>query len=106
MSEEINARLSVVEVELINLKDTLKEFKEDTKKVTEIVFEVKTHLDKQNGILPSIKQCIERVESRLDRVETIDEKVALVATKVKILWGVIAVIGAALVTSVVKILVF
>ena len=58
MSEEINARLSVVEVELINFKDTLKEFKEDTKKVTEIVFEVKTHLDKQNGILPSIKQYI------------------------------------------------
>ena len=106
MSEEINTRLSVVEVELTNLKDVLKEFKQDAKKVTEIVFEVKTHIDKQNGILPSIKECIDRIESRLDRVETIDEKVASISVRVKILWGIIAAIGTALIASVIKILVF
>jgi hypothetical protein len=92
---ELESRVSVLEAEQNHVKETLKELKEKTDETYDVVYSVKENQDKQNGILPKIWEKVETMGESLQKDKV---KQAVTSTKVKIMWGLITVLGGGVVS--------
>lgn len=97
---EINERVSVLEVEFSNMKESLNKLSTALDKNSEVTFEIKERLDKQNGLIPhmaeSVKAMSDRQEEMMDRLNEEAVHAASTKVKMKILWAIAGTVGAAL----------
>lgn len=95
---DLDSRVSVLEAEHEHIKESLHELKETSGEIYDLVYAVKENQDKQNGTLPKMCSKIEEIEEA-QRKYIIKQEVT--GTKVKIMWGIIGVLGTGLVSFVI-----
>ena len=102
--EDLDVRLSVLETKHGSMHESLGELKVSVKEVSDVVCDLRDRANKTNGMLPYIKESVDKFGNRLDSIEIAVNNNKSVAIKVKILWGILASIGVILLSALVKFL--
>lgn len=95
---ELDKKVSVLEVEVSNVKGALENLSTLIDKNNEITSDIKTRLDKQNGLIPhmseGIKHLMNKQEAVMEQVNQNSIKETATRIKVTIVWGFITAVGA------------
>lgn len=99
---EIDKRVSVLEVEFINMKNSLESLDEALLKNNELTLAIKERIDKQNGILPHMAESVRLMSTKQEKMmERLNENSinnAKYSTKLRVLWGILGAVGTGFVT--------
>lgn len=105
--EDFSVRLAVLEEKQENLHSDISELKELAKDTANVVNELKIKIVQQNGAIPhmaeSIKEIFDHQEKMMDQLKQGNSSETDV--KVKLLWGLVTTLGAALLYSVLRLFV-
>lgn len=103
---ELNERVSVLEVKIENMEETLKRLDINQKEHAEITLQIKERLDKQNGLIPHMAESVREIADSQKELmkqmnaEAVDDASAKV--KLGILWALVGAIGMGLLGYVLK----
>lgn len=105
---DLNERVSIVEVKLENMDETLKRLHSNLESNTSLTLQIKERLDKQNGAIPHMAETMKLV---LDEQKNLSSKLAEKAVddakasvKVKVMWGIILALGGGFLTFAIDLL--
>jgi chromosome segregation ATPase len=105
-TNELDKRVTILEVELKNMSTSLNKLDKIIEENTEITFQIKEKLDKQNGAIPHLSEMIKQIATRqeqiADKLNTSIVGTLMYKTKTKVMWGMLAVIGISLTGIVLK----
>jgi plasmid maintenance system antidote protein VapI len=99
LDHELDKRVSVLEVEFKNVKETVEENRD-------LTLQIKERLDKQNGLIPhmadSVKSLVDVQQEMMKKLNANDIQDAKDGAKMKVLWAAAGTIGAAILGYVLK----
>ena len=103
---DIDKRVSVLEIEYKNTREAFERLEKNVETHGDMTRQIKERLDKQNGLIPhmaeSVKNLVQVQEDMMKKLNLNDIEDAKEGAKMKILWGVGGVIGAAVLGFVLK----
>ena len=106
--KNIEIMLSVLETKHDTMGESLNELKISVKDVSGVVYDLRDRINRQNGVLPHLKESIDVMNQHFNRMEVAvnnsRDVAKSAAMRVKILWGISASIGIVLLGMLVKLL--
>ena len=103
---ELDKRVTVLEVELKNMTDSLTKLDKRIEENIEVTFQIKEHIDRQNGKLPYIVDMVNNISERQEQIaDKLNSSIITSTgnhTKVKIMWGNFAIVSTGLLGFILK----
>lgn len=90
---DLEVRVSVLETEISNMEETLKKLDSRLEDNHNLTYDIKSRLDKQNGLIPHMS---EDIKTLLTHHESLKENQLKVGLRVKILWGIVIALGSSI----------